>query len=74
VGDNGTRLERRFDQMRAEAVLAEGVCDAVAFGRAFISNPDVVERFRRGEALNDWDPDTFYQGGDRGYLDYPALP
>lgn len=73
MGDNGTRLERRLRPDVAEAVFAEGVCDAMAFGRAFISNPDLVERFRRGEALNDWDPDTFYQGGDRGYLDYPVL-
>lgn len=62
-----------FDQERAEAALAAGICDAVAFGRPYISNPDLVERFRAGAPLNEWDADTFYQGGDRGYIDYPTL-
>jgi len=62
-----------FDQAKAEAWLAENWCDAVAFGRLFIANPDLPERFRRNAALNAPDPDTFYQGGERGYVDYPAL-
>ncbi|NMG75450.1 alkene reductase [Aromatoleum diolicum] len=62
-----------FDQARGEAALAAGVCDAVAFGRPFIANPDLVERFRTQTALNECDPGTFYQGGDKGYLDYPLL-
>ena len=62
-----------FDQARAESAIAAGVCDAVAFGRPFISNPDLVERFRSGAPLNRWDADTFYQGGDKGYIDYPTL-
>ncbi|MCC8994941.1 MAG: alkene reductase [Candidatus Contendobacter sp.] len=62
-----------FDQAQAEAWLAEDRCDAVAFGRPFIANPDLPERFRRGAPLNSADPETFYQGGERGYVDYPAL-
>ncbi|MGZ3216682.1 alkene reductase [Paracoccus sp. T5] len=55
----------------AAALLAEGRADAVAFGRDFIATPDLPERFRRGLALNDQDPATFYQGGAQGYVDYP---
>ena len=45
----------------------------VAFGRAFIANPDLPERIRRGAALNAYDRSTFYGGDARGYVDYPAL-
>jgi N-ethylmaleimide reductase len=62
-----------FDQTQAEAWLAEERCDAVAFGRPFIANPDLPERFRRGAPLNVANPETFYQGGETGYVDYPAL-
>lgn len=62
-----------FDPARAEAQVASAKADAVAFGRAFISNPDLVERIRRGAELAPWDTATFYQGGERGYLDYPTL-
>jgi N-ethylmaleimide reductase len=47
--------------------------DLVAFGRAYISNPDLVERLRTGGPLNAWDKTTFYGGGAKGYTDYPAL-
>ena len=46
--------------------------DLVSFGRAFIGNPDLVERLRLGLPLREADPDTYYQGGEVGYLDYPA--
>ena len=62
-----------FDQAQAEQWLAEDRCDAVVFGKLFIANPDLPERFRQGAALNAPDPDTFYQGGEKGYADYPAL-
>ncbi|NLF53073.1 MAG: alkene reductase [Thauera phenolivorans] len=62
-----------FDARKAEAWLEAGWCDAVAFGKPFISNPDLVERFRRGVPLAAWDADTFYQGGERGFVDYPVL-
>ncbi len=50
-----------------------GLCDLVTFGRLFISNPDLPERFRIGALLNEYDEDTFYGGDERGYTDYPAL-
>lgn len=50
-----------------------GLCDLVTFGRLFISNPDLPERFRIGAPLNEYDEDTFYGGDERGYTDYPAL-
>ena len=57
----------------AAARIASGLADAVAFGRPFIANPDLVERFRLGAALNKPDSATFYGGGEHGYTDYPAL-
>ena len=57
----------------AEAAVAAGEMDAVAFARSFIANPDLVDRFRRGAPLADADPTTFYGGGEAGYADYPAL-
>jgi 2,4-dienoyl-CoA reductase-like NADH-dependent reductase (Old Yellow Enzyme family) len=57
----------------AQRVLAEGWADAVAFGKLFIANPDLVARFKAGAPLNPWDTETFYFGGERGYIDYPVL-
>jgi N-ethylmaleimide reductase len=57
----------------AEALLQAGLVDLVAFGRPFIANPDLVDRFRHGVPLAEGDTDTFYQGGDKGYIDYPAF-
>jgi 2,4-dienoyl-CoA reductase-like NADH-dependent reductase (Old Yellow Enzyme family) len=62
-----------FTQETAEQALADGVADAVAFGKLIISNPDLVARFKTGAPLNDWDMPTFYSGGAKGYTDYPAL-
>ncbi|HKB96730.1 MAG TPA: hypothetical protein VKB94_07750, partial [Rhizomicrobium sp.] len=62
-----------FDQATAERFLAEGKADAVAFGKLFIANPDLVQRFASGAPLNGWDTATFYSGGAKGYVDYPAL-
>ncbi len=47
--------------------------DAVAFGRMFIANPDLVARIRRGLPLNAYDRSTFYGGGEHGYTDYPVF-
>jgi 2,4-dienoyl-CoA reductase-like NADH-dependent reductase (Old Yellow Enzyme family) len=63
----------KFTQEGAAAALAAGEVDAVAFGKAFIANPDLPERFRRGAPLNPPRPETFYGGGAVGYTDYPAL-
>jgi 2,4-dienoyl-CoA reductase-like NADH-dependent reductase (Old Yellow Enzyme family) len=62
-----------FDQASAEAVLAAGEADAVAFGKLFIANPDLPRRFALGAPLNEPDRKTFYGGGANGYTDYPAL-
>lgn len=43
------------------------------FGQPFLANPDLVERLRRGAALNKPNPATYYGGGAEGYIDYPAL-
>lgn len=61
-----------YDRKLAEAALARGA-DLIAFGRPFISNPDLVERLRRNAALNPLDQAHLYGGGAQGYTDYPAL-
>lgn len=53
--------------------IAEGKTDLVSFGRLFISNPDLPERFRLRAPLNEWDDSSFYGGDARGYIDYPSL-
>ncbi len=55
----------------ADKVVREGLVDAVAFGRLFIANPDLPERFASGAPLNDPDPSTFYAPTSKGYTDYP---
>jgi N-ethylmaleimide reductase len=50
-----------------------GRVDAIAFGRLFIANPDLVARIQQGASLNEPDRSTFYGGGARGYTDYPTL-
>jgi N-ethylmaleimide reductase len=62
-----------YDQAKAEVAIANGNADLVSFGKLFIANPDLPERFRAGAPLNQPDPDTFYGGGAKGYTDYPAL-
>ncbi|BBK44965.1 alkene reductase [Allostella vacuolata] len=62
-----------FTQESAEAALAAGEADAVAFGKLFIANPDLPRRFATGAPLNAWDASTFYSQGPEGYTDYPAL-
>jgi N-ethylmaleimide reductase len=62
-----------FTRATATEALADGLADAVAFGRLFISNPDLPERFRLNSPLNTFDETTFYGGNEKGYTDYPAL-
>ncbi len=66
-------LSGGYDRDRAEADLAAGKGDLVAFARPFLANPDLVERLRRGAPLNAVDPATFYTPGAKGYTDYPTL-
>ena len=61
-----------FDRASADAIIAAGDADLVAFGRAFIANPDLPERLRLDLPLNAYDRSTFYGGDHRGYVDYPA--
>jgi N-ethylmaleimide reductase len=62
-----------FDKAKANAVLAARHADLVAFGVAYIANPDLVERFRTNAPLNKPDPALFYGIGAKGYTDYPVL-
>ncbi|MFQ5488800.1 MAG: alkene reductase, partial [Gammaproteobacteria bacterium] len=62
-----------YDKIKAQAAIAAGRADAVAFGQLFIANPDLVERFRLDAKLNTPDPDTFYGGTEKGYTDYPTI-
>jgi N-ethylmaleimide reductase len=57
----------------AAAAVSNGHADLVAFGRLFIANPDLVERFRLNAPLNEPDRATFYGGDAAGYTDYPGL-
>lgn len=65
-------LAGNYTRALAEADLEAGLADLVAFGRPFISNPDLVERLRNGWPMAEADPATFYGGGAAGYIDYPA--
>lgn len=58
---------------KAESLIEKGLIDAVAFGRDYIANPDLVERLRRSAALNPPRPESFYGGDAEGYTDYPTL-
>ncbi|WP_019053848.1 alkene reductase [Sphingobium xenophagum] len=61
-----------YDLRTAQEAISAGNADAIAFGRLFIANPDLVERLRAGAPLNAWDRSTFYGGTAAGYTDYPA--
>tara|TARA_R110002049_G_scaffold183679_4_gene351646 strand:- start:8159 stop:9280 length:1122 start_codon:yes stop_codon:yes gene_type:complete len=68
---NGTlMINANFDEASGNEVIEDGFADLVAFGKPFISNPDLVERFEQDVALTDWDQDTFYTTGKKGYTDY----
>lgn len=58
---------------KAENLIAKGLIDAVAFGRDYIANPDLVERLQRKAELNPQRPESFYGGDAEGYTDYPTL-
>src|SRR6478609_9542565 len=85
VGPNrlGPELKKQFGGLyvaneahtrdSAEQLLRTGEADAVAFGKAFIANPDLPLRFARNAPLNAPDSNTFYADGPKGYTDYPAL-
>ncbi|WP_281222545.1 alkene reductase [Photobacterium sanguinicancri] len=62
-----------YTQERADEVLSKGYADLVAFGRPFVSNPDLVSRLEHGYELADLDGATLFGGNERGYTDYPAM-
>lgn len=66
-------LNGGYDGARAEADLAAGLADLVAFGRPFVSNPDLPERLRTGAPIADLDAATLYTPGAVGFTDYPRL-
>jgi 2,4-dienoyl-CoA reductase-like NADH-dependent reductase (Old Yellow Enzyme family) len=63
----------KFDKASANAALAAGTADAVAFGVPYIANPDLVQRFAKDAPLNTPKPELFYASDAEGYTDYPAL-
>ena len=70
---NGTIIiNGGFDQEKGNAVLEAGDANLVAYGKPYISNPDLAERFEQNLPLTDWNQDTFYTPGTKGYLDYQA--
>ncbi len=62
-----------YDQTKANDAIASGNADLISFGKAFIANPDLPERFKLNAPLNPPNPDTFYGGAEHGYTDYPTL-
>lgn len=62
-----------YTRQMAIDVIAQGGADAVAFGRPFISNPDLVQRLRDNSELQESNRATYYGGGAEGYVDYPTL-
>ncbi|MEM6837036.1 MAG: alkene reductase [Cyanobacteria bacterium P01_C01_bin.120] len=66
-------LNGGYDAETGAAAIREHQVDAIAYGIPFIANPDLVERYRQGAALNEADADTFYTHGPEGYVDYPTL-
>lgn len=72
-GRGAWMVNNGYDRTTAQEAVASGAADIVAFGRPYISNPDLVARLERNAPLNAWDRATFYGGGEKGYTDYPAL-
>lgn len=62
-----------FDRDSGEAAVADGSADAIVYGKSYLANPDLVERFRKRATLAEPDFSLLYAGGPRGYIDYPAL-
>ncbi|QGN55952.1 alkene reductase [Novosphingobium sp. Gsoil 351] len=68
-------LNQEYDAASAEQAVAQGLCDAIAFGRPYISNPDLAERIAaRAEWAENIDaPRSWYSPGPKGYIDYPPM-
>ncbi len=63
-------INNGFDQEKGNKIIKDGLADLVAYGKPFISNPDLVERFENNIPLTEWDESTFYTTGKEGYIDY----
>jgi 2,4-dienoyl-CoA reductase-like NADH-dependent reductase (Old Yellow Enzyme family) len=63
----------KFTKQSAQQLLDAGDADAVAWGKLYIANPDLVRRFELNAPLNEPDASTFYAAGEKGYTDYPSL-
>ena len=66
-------INSAFDREKGNQVIEEGLADLVAFGKPFISNPDLVKRFEQNKKIAAWDESTFYTNGSKGYTDYPFV-
>ncbi|MBX9935169.1 MAG: alkene reductase [Burkholderiaceae bacterium] len=71
-GKGAWMLNNGYTNALAQEAVRSGHADLVAFGKPFISNPDLVKRLQQDAPLNPWDSSTFYGGGAAGYLDYPT--
>ncbi len=70
---NGTlMINANFDQEKGNKVIEDGDADLVAYGKLFISTPDLPQRFALNAPLAKWDEKTFYVPGEKGYTDYPT--
>lgn len=72
-GKGAWMVNNGYDRQLAARAVESGYADVVAFGKAYISNPDLVHRLRDDLPLNAWNSERFYGGGADGYTDYPAL-
>ncbi|KKK46550.1 MAG: NADH:flavin oxidoreductase [Candidatus Lokiarchaeum sp. GC14_75] len=66
-------INNGFSQEKGNRVIQEDLADLVAFGKLFISNPDLPKRFELNASIAQWDESTFYTPGKKGYTDYPLL-
>jgi N-ethylmaleimide reductase len=66
-------INTSFDREMGNKIIKDGLADLVAYGKPFISNPDLVERFATNAELTEWDEDTFYVPGAKGFIDYPPM-
>ncbi|MCM2291253.1 alkene reductase [Allorhizobium sp. BGMRC 0089] len=72
-GKGGWIVNNGYSRDMAMDAVESGKADVVAFGKAFIANPDLVRRLKENAPLNAGDQSTFYGGGEKGYTDYPTL-
>lgn len=70
IFDGPVIVNSGYNRLCAQQAISSGKADAVAFGRAFIANPDLPSRLEKQLELTEWDETTFYTGGSKGYIDY----